>query len=128
MKTITIIFMSFLLIGCSDSKIKKQTVEKPKILDVSLASNSKELSLNKKVTFTTVVKYGDRPISKGAEVQFEIIENNVSIGMVSPKNLGQGKYTLDTKFFEPGEKQVIAHVNYKNFHKMPALALQVIDR
>ncbi|MDY0943200.1 hypothetical protein [Priestia megaterium] len=128
MKTIIIIFMSFLLIGCSNFTIKKQTVEQPKTLDVSLTSNYKELFLNEKVTFTTVVKYGEHPISKGAEVQFEIIENNVPIGMVSSENLGHGKYTLDTKFFEPGEKQVIAHVNYKNLHEMPVLAFQVISR
>ncbi|MCM3655111.1 FixH family protein [Metabacillus litoralis] len=127
MKKIIIILISFLLIGCSDSGTKQQKVEQPKTLDVSIESNPKKVLLNETVTFTAVVKYGNVAISKDAEVQFEIIENGVSIGMVSPKHLGEGKYVLDTKFFEPGEKQVIAHVDYKALHEMPVLAFQVMN-
>lgn len=122
MKKIIIILIALLLIGCSDSE-----AEQPKALGVSIESNPKKVLLNETVTFTAVVKYGNVAISKDAEVQFEIIENGVSIGMVSPKHVGEGKYVLDTKFFEPGEKQLIAHVGYKALHEMPVLTFQVMN-
>jgi hypothetical protein len=127
-KKIIIILVGLFLIGCSDTSTKQQNVEPMKTLDVSLEINPKMILLNETVTFTAFVKYGNVDISKDAVVQFEIIENGVSIGMVSPENLGEGKYVLDTKFFEPGEKQVIAHVDYKTLHEMPVLAFQVMER
>jgi YtkA-like len=121
-KKIMIILVALLLIGCSDPE-----AEQSRGLEVSIESTPKKVLLNEAVTFTAVVKYGNDAINEDAEVQFEIIENGVSNGMVSPKSLGEGKYVLDTKFFEPGEKQVIAHVDYKALHEMPVLTFQVLN-
>ncbi|MGG3622884.1 FixH family protein [Bacillus gobiensis] len=127
MRTIIIILLAIFLVGCSDSSNKRQSVDKQKPLEVSLEMNTKKVVLNETVTLTAVVKYGNEDISKDADVQFEIIENGVSIGMVSPKHAGEGKYVLDTKFFAPGEKQVVAHVSYKTLHEMPTQSFSVVD-
>lgn len=127
MKKIVIFLVAILLIGCSDSSTTLKSVDQSNTLEVSLKSNTKKVVLNETATFTAIVKYGNEDISEEAEVQFEIIENGVSIGMVSPENVGEGKYVLDTKFFEPGEKQVVAHVSYKTMHEMPVLAFTVIN-
>lgn len=120
-----IIFAAMLLIGCSDTSLTQKSVKQQKTLEVSLKSETKEVLLNETATFTAIVEYGDTKISKDAVVQFEMIENGVSIGLVSPKNVGDGQYVLETKFLEPGEKQVVAHVNYKTLHEMPVLTFTV---
>ncbi|MBO1000639.1 hypothetical protein IOC57_23210 [Bacillus sp. SD075] len=125
MRSIIFILAILLLIGCSDSGKKQHELEQSKTLEVSLESNPKKIMLNEAVTFTAEVKYGTDDISKEAKVQFEIIENGVSIGLVSPKHIGDGKYLLETKFFEQGKKKVIAHVSYKTLHEMPVLSFQV---
>ncbi|MBK5446416.1 hypothetical protein ACFY5J_14055 [Peribacillus butanolivorans] len=124
MKSIIFILSIFLLIGCSDSG-NKQQLEQPKSLKVLLESNPKKIKINEAVAFTAEVKYGTENVSKEAEVQFEIIENGISIGSVFPKNKGDGKYLLETKFFDQGQKKVIAHVSYKTLHEMPELSFQV---
>ena len=121
---ILILFLSiFLLAGCSTNESVK--TQKTKELKVTLESKPKKLKLNEKVAIQAMVEYGGKRLSKGAEISFEIIENDVSIGNVTPKNLGNGVYGIETMFIDPGNHQVIAHVSYKLFHEMPRIEFKL---
>ncbi|MCY8232333.1 FixH family protein [Priestia endophytica] len=125
MRTTLILFISLLLVGYSQSSIAHSPVETP-ALKVSLNSDTTKLTINNTASLTAFVTYGAEKIDD-AYVQFEIIENGASLGMVSPKVLEEGKYVLDTKFLEPGEKQVIVHVDYKEQHEMKGIFLSVTN-
>lgn len=126
-RTIVIILFMLLLAGCSSSVENRIQAEKPKELEVTLESNPKKIQVNEKVTFTSIVKYGNEDISKDAEVMFEVIENGVSYGNLPVKPSANGTYQLELKFSEPGKHKVIAHVTYQGFHEMPSLPLQVTE-
>lgn len=125
MRTTLILFISLLLAGCSQSSIAHRSVETP-ALKVSLSSDTTNLTINSTASLTASVTYGAEKIDD-AHVQFEIIENGTSLGMVSPKVLEEGKYVLDTKFLESGKKQVIVHVDYKEQHEMKGIFLSVTN-
>ncbi|MED3724898.1 FixH family protein [Priestia endophytica] len=125
MRTTLILFISLLLVGCSQSSIAHSPAETP-ALKVSLNSDTTKLTINNTASLTASVTYGAEKIDD-AYVQFEIIENGASLGMVSPNVLEEGKYVLDTKFLEPGEKQVIVHVDYKEQHEMKGIFLSVTN-
>ncbi|MFP3887625.1 FixH family protein [Priestia filamentosa] len=125
MRTTLILFISLLLVGCSQSSIAHSPAEIP-ALKVSLNSDTTKLTINNTASLTASVTYGAEKIDD-AYVQFEIIENGASLGMVSPNVLEEGKYVLDTKFLEPGEKQVIVHVDYKEQHEMKGIFLSVTN-
>ena len=115
---IIIVFLSiFLLAGCSSETVNKQLIKE---LKVTIDSKPEHVKLNEAVEVKSIVEYGGKR-SKGAEISFEIMENGTSIGNVTPDNLGEGVYGIETMFIEPGEHQIIAHVNYKEFHEMPRI-------
>lgn len=117
-------FSLFLLVGCSVDH--QRTSAKPEQLEVTIDSDKKQLKVNEPVKVTAKVKYGNKEISKeDSKVEFEIIENGVSVGSVTPDYEGKGKYTLKTMFLEEGSHQVVAHVDYKEFHEMPILSLHL---
>lgn len=114
-----------LLIGCSAQK--QQTLDFPEELMVTMDSDRQQLKVNEPVKITAKVKFGDIDIDKDTTVDFEIIENGVSVGTVSPEDAGDGKYTLETMFSSKGTHEVVAHVYYEWFHEMPKLTFNVSE-
>lgn len=114
-----------LLVGCSVDQ--QRTVQKPEKLEVTIDSNKKKLKVNEPVKVTAKVQFGEKDISKDTKVVFEIIENGISSGSVDPKKEKDGSYSLETMFLAAGEHQVIAHVDYKEFHEMPILSLDLSE-
>lgn len=122
---IIIVFLSiFLLAGCTSTyeTIHKQQIKE---LKVTIDSKPEHVKLNEAVEIKSIVEYGGKRVSKGAEVSFEIMENGTSIGDVNPDNLGDGVYGIKTMFIEPGNHQVVAHVTYKELHEMSKIEFQL---
>lgn len=123
--TVLVLFM-LLLAGCSNSANQQKNSEEPQ-LKVTLESDPKQIQLNEKVTFTSKVTYGTENVSEEAKVTFEVIENGVSFGRLPVEPNADGIYQLDVKFVEPGEHQVIAHVDYQGLHEMPILSFHLTE-
>lgn len=107
----------WMLAGCQEEKAEQ--------LQVTIDSNKNQLSINEPVKVEAQVTFGNEQVEDEADVQFEIIENGVSVGTVPPKSEGDGKYSLETMFLTEGQHQITAHVDYKDFHEMPTLTLEV---
>lgn len=98
-----------------------------KKLEVQIISDKEQIKANEPVKFIATVKYGNKKITEPATVNFEVIENGVSSGLMEPVHEEKGTYTLETMFLSAGQHKVISHVDYKGFHEMPSLSLQVSE-
>lgn len=125
-RTVILIIFILLVTGCSNV-LKKESLEE-KGLEVILESNALEASLDDTVTFTSKVKYQNETVNNNnLAVEFEVIENGVSYGRLPIEPNDKGEYTLDLKFSEPGEHQIVSHVSYEGLHEMPALSFKITE-
>ena len=63
-------------INCSATRETRSTI----------TSDEKQVKVNEPVKVTAEVKFGNKDISKDTILEFEIIENGVSVGSVNPEN------------------------------------------
>lgn len=119
-----------LIIGClllgGCSTIERAHAPKSTGLEVEVTSNPKHAKLLKPVKVTALVTNNGTPVSNKAEVQFELIKKDgATIGSVTPENIGNGKYQIETIFDEEVVYQIVAHVSLGNEHEMPIYEVNV---
>jgi hypothetical protein len=109
-----------LLGGCSESE--QSNVSKTSDLEVEVSSNPKKVKLLEPVKITALVTRDGVEVSEKAEVEFELIKkDSATIGSVTPENIGDGKYQIETIFDEEGVYQIVSHVSLGNDHEMPIM-------
>ncbi len=92
----------------------------PLFLDVQLTVNPEQSDVNKPVTFTTKVTYGDQPVTNPDEVKFEIWRaNDENHENILIEHAGDGLYELEKSFAEEGTYYIFSHVTAEGYHAMP---------
>lgn len=121
---LTFLISLIVLGGCSANN--QPSASKATGLEVEISSNPKNAKLLEPVKITAVVTNNGVPVSKDAEVEFELMKKDGgSIGSVQPENMGDGKYQIETIFDEEVVYQVVSHVTYENQHEMPIYEINV---
>ena len=65
------------IVGCAS---QQSTASLPEKLEVTITSDKKQVKVNEPVKVIAEVKFGNEDISKDTKIEFEIIENGVSVG------------------------------------------------
>ena len=120
-KWLILLSLFILLVGCQKQQSSADSIV---ILDKKMYSNKKNIKVNEPFIATAEIK-AKKDIHKDTTVEFEIIENGVSVGTAEPTYKGNGKYSLELMFSSKGEQIITAHINYKDHYEMPFLTLNV---
>lgn len=125
-RIVILIIGSLLLLGGCSSIDKTLASKATDGLKVEVTSNPKKAKLLKPVKITALVTKDGIPVSDKAEVEFELIKKDGgTIGSVTPENIGNGKYQIETIFDEEIVYQIVAHVSLGNEHEMPVYEVNV---
>lgn len=108
-----LIYLCFtlLLVGCSNKE------EATTFLELTFKSDKPVVKVDEIFTLTAEVAYGDEDISEETIVEFEFIENGISLGSVNPNDVGDGMYELDMKLLSTGEHIIVAHASYEEIYQ-----------
>lgn len=113
-----LLLIVLLLAGCS-AQVNKGLI-------VTLTTTKTEIQAFEPVTFTATILFDDEKVVDGADIAIEFIDpNGVSIGSVTPTNLGDGRYFVETSFDALGTYTIISHVDYEGLHEMPTVEVEL---
>lgn len=111
--------LTLLLFGCSNKG------EDTPILELTITSDKETVKIDEVFTLTAKVIYGNKDISEGTTVEFEFIENGMSLGAVNPSYVGDGVYELEMKLLSTGEHIIVAHVSYEEIYQTDFITFNV---
>ena len=111
--------LTLLLVGCSNKE------EATTFLELTFKSDRSVVKVDEVFTLTAEVAYGDEDISEGTIVEFEFIENGISLGSVNPNDVGDGVYELDMKLLSTGEHIIVAHASYEESYQTDFIIFNV---
>ena len=111
--------LTLVLVGCSNKE------EATPFLQLTFTSDKETVKVDEVFILTAEVTYGNRDISEGTIVEFEFIENGMSLGTVNPNYVGEGVYELEMKLLSTGEHIIIAHVSYEEIYQTDFITFNV---
>ncbi|ARU60270.1 hypothetical protein CBW65_03725 [Tumebacillus avium] len=116
-------------VGCGSSAEHEQhgtSTTKPVKLTIDFTTAPSPAKAGAEAELLATIARAGEPVPD-AKVEFEIWQGEGAHETLDAKALGDGRYTLNKTFMEPGTYQVTIHTTTKELHQMPTVTFEVAE-